>query len=118
MESEYLAQPQAIALLLYLPFVDDVRSLYVRNELGVPVSIASGALFVRRVSTSGGQDLWSATWRGHSVIHVLIAPSERILDALIDSMGLSKPEKGTGSRFADVLPDRSFEAVQCRGRVL
>lgn len=93
-------EPQAVVMLLYLPFKDDIRGLYARNDLGVPVSIASGSLFVRRVSVLRGQDLWSATWRGSSVIHVLIAPSERILDALIDSMGLSKPAEDAGSRLA------------------
>ena len=109
--------PGNMALLLYLPYESDLLGVYARNHLGMPVSIGSGDLFIRRLAGSRGSSLWSATWKSRSVVHVLLTPSERSLDSIISTMGLSPPDGGTGLKIADITLEAAVEASSGRVEV-
>ena len=99
-ESDRATDSSGIVLFLSIPFIGNVENLYARDDLGVPASIESGALYVRRISVLRGPDLWSATWRVGSVLRVLVAPNEQLFDMVMELLELSEPKEGHGSRIA------------------
>jgi hypothetical protein len=80
----------ANVMFLYMPCDRSLRELYARNEFGVPELLSQGEIVLRRTN-QGGVQTWTIFWYERDVMHFLLAPSEQMLDFVIDNTGLPGP---------------------------
>ena len=109
---------QPIVLLLYLPFTGEMQSLYARDALGVPTSLETGEIYIRQIARMGGRDLWTATWRVGTILHLLVVPGEDLFDTVIDKFKLSEPKDGTGPKIAGAFPEWPFESPGFQSKMI
>ncbi|MAJ47362.1 MAG: hypothetical protein CBC35_08945 [Planctomycetes bacterium TMED75] len=86
----------ANVMCLYMPFGDHLRELYARNEFGVPELLSQGELVLRCINQQGVQT-WILFWYEQNVMHFLLAPSEEMIDFVIDKTGLPEPVEASFS---------------------
>lgn len=80
----------ANVMFLYMPFGKHLRELYARNEFGVPELMSQGELVLRCINQQG-METWILFWYEQDVMHFLLAPSEEMIDFVIDKTGLPDP---------------------------
>ena len=84
----------ADVMILYMPLDRSLRELYARNEFGISELLREGELVLRCVNR-GGSQTWIVFWFQKDVMYFLLAPSEEMLDFVIDNTGLPDPVGGT-----------------------
>ena len=84
----------ANVMFLYMPSSEVLRELYARNEFGVPELLGEGELVLRCISRLGSQT-WIVFWFEREIMYFLLAPSEEMLDFVIDNTGLPGPMEGS-----------------------
>ena len=86
----------ANTMVLYMPHRDGLQDLFARNEFGVPELLERGELVLRRIS-QGGVETWIIFWYDGELMHFLIAPSEQMIDRILDNTGLPEPVEASSS---------------------
>ena len=86
----------ARVMFLYMPWGRTLRELSARNEFGVPGLLSQGELVLRCISQQGVQT-WILFWYEQDVMHFLLAPSEEMIDFVIDKTGLPEPVEASFS---------------------
>ena len=83
----------ADVMVLYMPVDRSLRGLYARNEFGVSELLREGELVLRCISR-GGTQTWIVFWFQGDLMYFLLAPSEEMLDFVLDNTGLPEPSGG------------------------
>ena len=94
-------------IMLYMPVDPGLRDLHARDEFGVLGLLGTGQPVVRMIRRGAGRT-WILCWMTEDALYFLLAPSEELLDYVIEhsTLGLPGPLPATSARS---LPEGPIE---------
>ena len=86
-------------IMLYMPLDPGLRDLHARDEFGVLGLLGTGQPVVRMIRRGAGRT-WILFWMTDDALYFLLAPSEELLDYVIEhsTLGLPGPMPATSAR--------------------